>query len=134
MLDTNSDNLIVKCTEDCGNAPKKQMLKDFTVALAKNDIVSCLEWVREDIVWEIIGEQKINGIDEYEQKLIDMKERNVKELQIENIITHGNTCSVNGTLIFNDLQSIAFCDVYNFAGFGKNAKIKRITSYIIKIS
>lgn len=131
---TNQSELMVKCKEDCGNAPKKLLLKDLTIALAKHDIDFCLNCMRDDVVWDMIGKQQVEGIDEYEQALLQMKHRQVQELHIHHIITHGNTASVNGTFYLTDGGSIAFCDVYDFGGFGKKAKIKKITSYVIPIS
>lgn len=128
-----ASSLKVICAENCGNSPKKQLLKDFTIALAEKNTDFCIDWVRDDLTWEIIGEKQFQGKEEYEKALEEMKDRNVEELEIHHIITHGNTASANGTLHFSNGETIAFCDVYEFAGFGKDAKIKRITSYIISV-
>ncbi|MCU9595534.1 hypothetical protein OEV82_13905 [Caldibacillus thermolactis] len=127
-------DLTVECQEDCGNAPKKLLLKDFTIALAKKDIHFCINCIHDEIVWEIVGKKHIKGIKEYEQTLNQLKESSITHLLIHNIITHGNTASLNGTFILKNKDRIDFCDVYNFAGFGKKAKIKKITSYVIKTS
>lgn len=127
------DQLKVKCAESCGNSPKKELLKELTIAFAKNDNGFCLEWMKDDVIWDIIGERCIQGTDEFEDALVMKRDREAEELLIDNIITHGNTGSVNGTLIFADKSRTAFCDVYNFAGFGKNAKVKKICSYRIPL-
>lgn len=131
-MGTNFVNLIVECAEDCGNAPKKNVLKELNVAFAKHEIEFILDWVTDDVVWEIVGDQLIHGKDDVEKVLLEMKDYEVQRLSIHNIITHGNTASLNGTLLLSDQQKIDFCDVYNFRGFGKKAKIKSITSYVIK--
>lgn len=130
---TQSNHLIVECAENCGNSPKKELLKSLSIAFAKNEIDSCIDCMRDDVVWNIIGDQQIQGIDRFEEALHQRKYRKVEKLQIHNIITHGNSGSVNGALMLKGDQRIDFCDVYNFAGFGKNAKIKTITSYLIPI-
>jgi len=132
ILETNSHNIKVVCAEDCGNSPKKQLLKELTIAFANNDIDFCMECISDNIVWDMIGDKKIQGISEFEEALRVMDNSDIQELQIHNIITHGNVGSVNGTLILNNQQQIYFCDVYNFSGFGKKAKIKLITSYVIR--
>lgn len=131
-MNTNSKYIKVECAEDCGNSPKKQLLKELTIAFANNDIDFCMECMSDNIVWDMIGNKKIQGISEFEEALRVMDNGDIQELQIHNIITHGNVGSVNGTLILNNQQQIHFCDVYNFSGFGKKAKIKLITSYVVR--
>ncbi|MDA3129444.1 hypothetical protein ACFPTR_03700 [Aliibacillus thermotolerans] len=127
------ENIKIECEENCGNSPKKLLLKDVSIALVKNEIDFCMEWMKEEVVWDIIGDQLIQGKENVEKALNEMKDQEVQELRIHNIITHGNTGSVNGMLVRKDKENIAFCDVYNFAGFGKKAKIQKITSYVIHL-
>lgn len=127
-----SDNIKIECDENCGNSPKKQLLRDLTIAFAKNEIDFCLDWITDDIVWEIVGDRLIQGKGKYEEALNDLRTKKSQALHIYNIITHGNTGSVNGTLLLTNKQCFSFCDVYNFRGFGKHSKIKAITSYIIE--
>lgn len=134
MMDAQSKNLIVECAEDCGNSPKKKLLKDLAISFAKKDIPFCMDWLTDDVSWELIGEKRIQGKEKVENALCEMSERDVKQLQIHNIITHGNAASLNATFILKDNWRIDFCNVYNFRGFGKNAKIKAIDSYVIQTS
>lgn len=133
-MTTNSDKIKIYCEEDCGNAPKKELLKEFIIALAKNDLAFCSSWVHDEISWEIIGGKLIEGKESYENALNDIGAQTFQELRIHNIITHGNTASLNGTLVAKNGKRFEFCDVYNFAGFGKKAKIKKITSYVIVLN
>lgn len=132
-MNSHPESIKIECEENCGNSPKKILLKELSIASATNDIDFCMNWMRDDILWEIVGDKQIQGKDDFEHELNRMKDRKVQELRIHNIITHGNTASLNGTLILSDDKKIAFCNVYNFSGFGKNAKIKRITSYVIPL-
>lgn len=129
-----TENIQIECEENCGNSPKKQLLRDINIAFAKNDFDFCMSWIRDDIIWEMIGDQRLEGKEALRQEWDRMKERKVQQLIIHNIITHGNAASVNGTVKLQDDQTIAFCDVYQFAGFGKNAKIKTITSYVVPLT
>ena len=133
-MNNHSQNIKVECAENCGNSPKKMLLKDLSIAFAKNEISFCMDWMTDDVVWEIVGDKLIRGKDDFEKALHQMKNCKVQQFRIQNIITHGNTGSLNGTLILHDKHRVAFCDVYNFRGFGKNSKIKAITSYVIKTS
>lgn len=123
----------VICAEDCGNAPKKALLRDFHVAFAEYDESFILESVADDIQWRVIGDVEVQGKEELIRMLEQMQEEETAELIIDNIITHGNTASVNGSAKMANGEAYAFCDVYRFSGYGKNAKIKEMTSYVIAL-
>lgn len=127
-------DLKIICAEDCGNAPKKNLLKELSIAFAKNDIGFISEVMSDHVCWDIIGYKVIQGKNNVVETLEQMKDRKVTEIQIRNIITHGRTAAVNGTLKSADMKEIAFCDVYLFTGAGKKSKIKEITSYVIETS
>lgn len=119
------------CEEDCGNAPKKLLLKDFNVAIVKCDLDPIVNNITDDIHWSLIGLTSVQGKDEFIQTVQEMEREKPKELNIKNIITHGNTGAVNGSIVTQE-KTYAFCDVYKFSGF-KNPKIKEISSYIIRL-
>jgi hypothetical protein len=122
----------IACAEDCGNSPKKKLLKEWSIAAASHDIDFCAEWAADDVVWEIVGDRRIEGKDLFVQALRQWQGRIVEQLRIENIITHGNVGSVNGTIVLDDQRSFAFCNVNKFSS-GKQSKIKAITSYVIEL-
>lgn len=125
-------DLKIMSPEDCGNAPKKGLLKELSIAFAKNDIEIITEMSSEHIYWNIIGEKLVQGKAQFIETLND-RSHTVTELHIQNIITHGREGAINGTLILTDKKHVAFCDIYKFTNAGKNAKIKEITSYLIEI-
>ncbi|KKI92926.1 hypothetical protein WQ54_07045 [Bacillus sp. SA1-12] len=135
MKNTKSEHKDIKivCPEDCGNAPKKIVLKDFIIALAKKDVSFIFENLSDDVQWNKIGREKIQGKDQFADYLQHMKDRAVREVQISNIITHGRNGAVNGTILLEDNRRLEFCEVYMFTSAGKNSKIKEITSYVIEI-
>lgn len=53
-------------------------------------------------------------------------------LTLHTVITHGDTAAVDGVIMLENGESYAFCDVYRFRGASKTAKVKEITSYVIK--
>lgn len=133
-LNKMSDEVNVKviCDVNCNNAPKKALLKDLMIALVNDDVATFLDWLHDDITWEIVGDrifESKNVIEEEFQKINDL---NIEILNIHHIITHGNVASLNGFIQLADKKTIHFCNVYQFGGFGKKAKIKEITSYIIQ--
>ena len=135
MNHANSDmsDLRIICGEDCGNAPRKELLKAFNIAFARGDAGFILEHVAPDIVWHMVGDRTVRGMEQFAEALDEMKGSKATELHIHNIITHGNTAAADGILKFGQ-KSYAFCDVYKFSGAAKTAKIKEITSYVIGIS
>ena len=132
-MNTHSEDLKIVCPKDCGNAPKKILLRDLTIAFAKNDVSLFVENMKDDIVWDVVGKKLIENKEDFMKSFNKMTVREVSEVHIENIITHGKTCSINGIIKLKDETSIAFCDVYNFTSAGKNT-IKKITSYHILLA
>lgn len=127
----------VNCKEDCGNAPLKGMLRDFNIAFGKGDVESIAEKLTDDIVWEMVGEQKFEGKDRVVNELEKMKGYTAEEITLDHIITHGKTASCNGSYTFMEKEGkikYAFCDVYEFNKSGKNARIKKMISFGIKIN
>lgn len=119
--------------EDCGNAPKKILLRDFNIAFAKNDVKLLLQNINDNIRWNIVGDKLIEGKDQFAKAVESMKQPKTVELTIENILTHGNGGATDGVIKREDGSSYAFCDVYRFSSNAKDAKIKEITSYVIKL-
>lgn len=131
-MNERSSDLEVICADDCGNSPKKKLLRDLSIACAKHDLAYCLQWMVEDVEWEIVGKEQVIGKNNVEKAWHQMLTHQVQTLHIRNIITHGNTASLDGTWSFGEQHRVAFCHVYQFQGFGPKAKIKSMTSYIIE--
>jgi hypothetical protein len=126
-------DLKIVCPDDCGNAPKKAFLKEFSIAFAHNDIAFLNENITDDFHWSIIGQHQIQGKEKVIETLKQNQKNKVTELHISNIITHGYTGSVNGTLIVENKQNYGFCNVYNFSSSRNHSKIKEMTSYLIQL-
>jgi len=118
--------------EDCGNAPKKILIRDFNTAFAENKIDKILEYMSDDITWNMVGNKVIKGKKEAEEMLKTMGGEAAHELIINTIITHGDTAAADGVMKFPD-TAIAFCDIYTFTNHSDNAKIRELTSYGIEL-
>lgn len=118
---------------DCNNAPKKQYIKDFNIAFAHAELEKVSDMMSDDAVWVIIGKGEWSGKKDIKKMLSDMNVSEADELLLENILSHGKLCSANGYITY-DKDKIAFSDVYEFEGHGKNVKIKKMTSYPIEIT
>jgi len=120
----------VEVKEDCENAPRKEILRDFNIALAKGNVGEVLGWVSDDIAWNLVGNQQVTGKEDFEKALRGSNTK-VARLTIENIITHGKSAAVDGELELTNGFRISFCDVYGFTSAGRAAKIRSITAYVV---
>lgn len=120
--------LKVMVPSDCGNAPRKEFIRDFNISFAKNDTDAILKCMSEDIVWNMIGNKTLEGKDAVTEMLRTMEGEKARDLTIHTIITHGDTAAANGVMKF-ERTTIAFCDIYKFSGHENTAKIKELTSY-----
>lgn len=120
--------------EDCGNAPKILFLKDFIVAIVRNDSAFVARNTTDDIRWNLVGGQCIDGKQSVLKELQQSRSDKVAELTINTIVTHGYNGVVDGVLKFKGGKTIAFCDVYEFRASTNNAPIKEITTYAIALA
>lgn len=117
---------------NCGNSPKMEFLKQFNIAFAQGNVAILTESVTDEIVWNIMGDRKISGIKDFTDALEKMKSEKVKELILEQILSHGKEGAANGIIKMENGKTYAFSDFYVFKG-AKGEEIKAITSYIIEI-
>ncbi len=119
----------VVCAEDCGNAPKKLLLRDLALDYWGDEGRMFVDNLAEEAVWIVVGGPRHVGKEAIREQCANDRGGEPTELHIHNIITHGNTAAANATVTMQDGSRIEYCDVYRFAGFGKKAKIKEITTY-----
>ncbi|PIE47440.1 MAG: DNA-binding protein [Gammaproteobacteria bacterium] len=118
---------------DCGNSPKMEFLKKFNIAFATGDIEFMIDSVSDDIVWEIIGDRKIEGKEKFTQYLEEIKSIETDELVIDHILSHGKEeGAASGIMKTKGGKKYAFADFYTFSG-AKGATIKSFTSYVIEL-
>lgn len=117
---------------NCGNSPKMEFIKQFNIAFAKGDATFLTNNVTDDIIWNIIGDKKIVGIEAFTVELEKMQSLKTSELIINQILSHGKEGAANGVMIMENGNKYAFSDFYIFQG-AKGEKIKAITSYCIEI-
>lgn len=117
---------------NCGNSPKMEFLKQFNIAFAEGNVAFLTENVTDNIVWNIIGDQKIEGIKAFTVELEKMQAVRASELRIDQILSHGKEGAANGIMTMENGEQYAFSDFYVFQS-AKGEKIKTITSYCIKL-
>ena len=122
----------ITVSADCGNAPKKGFLKEINIAFAKGNLDFLTESVTDKIVWNIIGNKKIEGKENFTEVLEKMEKEKASELILDRILTHGKEGAVSGIIKMQNGKKYAFSDFYEFSG-AKGTKVKSITSYVIGI-
>lgn len=116
---------------DCGNAPKKEFIKDLNIAFASNDIAFLLDSVTNDIRWTLVGDSIVEGKDQFEEALIEMNQYTTTELVLESILTHGKEGAASGFIRLDGGSAYEFADFYEFSGT-RGAKVKSIKSFVIQ--
>lgn len=116
----------------CGNAPKKEFLKEINIAFAKGNLEILTHNVTDEIFWTMIGDRKIKGKEMFAGELEKMKTEKARELILDRIVTHGKEGAVSGIMKMQNGKVYAFSDFYDFSG-AKGGKVKSITSFLINI-
>ncbi|GAA4074256.1 hypothetical protein GCM10022410_19300 [Amphibacillus indicireducens] len=114
----------------CDNAPRKQIVIEFTVALVMrhNDVIK--KYADESIVWDQLQEnKKVESLSSFITAIQDENNNNIIVLEIYQVITHGKFASINGVISLANGTKINFCDVYTFSNAAKSGKVKEIKSY-----
>lgn len=115
----------------CYHSPKKELLTKLNIAFATGDVAMLAGAFDPNIIWEMIGDRTICGVETVTKYLESIAPLKATELIIHNIITHGKSACVHGMLVFKN-GTVAFADVYDFKSAG-SGKIVRMTSYPISI-
>ena len=115
----------------CGNAPRKEFLKDFNIAFATGKADFIVDHASNEIEWNIYGDKHISGKEAFITEINIMKAYTADELTIHSIITHGREAALNGEMKMGD-KIYAFCDVYRFTNTTSDL-IKQMDSYVIEI-
>lgn len=114
----------------CDNAPRKQIVIDFTVAIWQQQTEILQEYAGASMVWEQLKDDKtIEGIHAFIEFLEEAHTDLPASLEIYQVITHGKFASINGVITLTDGTTSAFCDVYTFTNAAKSGKVKEVKSY-----
>jgi hypothetical protein len=120
-------DVILNIPQDCDNAPKRRIIRDFVIALYKKDWRTINEKLEDKFTFKIIGNRTIETTDDL-IKYLD-SDINVIELTIDDILSHGKYGACNG-IVKSKRDVINFAYFFEFQSVGKNA-IKTISEYII---
>ncbi|MFH6982796.1 nuclear transport factor 2 family protein [Marinoscillum luteum] len=115
----------------CENAPKKELIKDLTVLFAAYDISQAMQYLEDDVIWTLVGDEPIVGKEPFAAALMEMAHNKATELTIHSIVTHGKEAAINGEMVMGDGNVFGFADFYEFTSV-KGSKVRSITSYVVQ--
>ncbi|MGB3633319.1 MAG: nuclear transport factor 2 family protein [Rubrobacteraceae bacterium] len=117
--------------EDCGNAPKKVLIKDWLVSLATGEIDAVTSQLTEDAQWDVAGSRAAEGMKGVSTIVAELGTLPVATLVIGNILSHGKRVAADGSLRLRDGREVRFAYFFTFSGHGRTAKISEISTYAI---
>ena len=124
------DKMEIIIPKGCDNAPRKQIVIDFTVAMLKRQNEIIKEYADESIIlYQLKDNKKIGGRCSLITTLKDEDHNIIDYLEIYQVITHGKFASINGVISLANDKKIDFCDVYMFSNAARSGKVKEIKSY-----
>lgn len=112
---------------DCDNAPKRRLIKDFIIALYKNEFETIANGIEDEFEFRIIGHKTISNKEELRKYLV--KNVEALELTLDEVLSHGKFGACNGTYKTKK-EEIFFAYFFEFKSAGKYT-IKIISEYKI---
>ncbi len=110
----------------------RKIINEFLGAFDKNDTEGILNYMTDDVQWNILDDQKISG----KQALRSFFEKNKNVVMVsatrDHFILEGDHASVGGEVLCRNTDSgqeydMYYCDVYEL----QNGKIKNMVTYTI---
>lgn len=115
------------------NSPRQAWLRDFNLAFIAGEIERTLEFVSDDIVWDLVGEGRIEGREGMRTWLRSMSGKRARRVELKQVITHGRAAAVNGSYEMESGKKFEFCDVYEFTSTRNDSPIRHYTSYVVRV-
>ena len=112
----------------------KQTVEKVNDGLAKNDPEVFLSNCRDDVKWNMVGDDTRTGVETIRTWMKSMGDMEPPKFTVDNLIGEGNVVVANGDMTMRNKEgkdeSYSYCDVYNF----QDGKIAELTSYVVKTS
>lgn len=131
---TSTENIQIIYAEDYENNFRTKLIKDFYIAFTTQNATLVLDYVENDVHWQITDKALILGKEQFIKEVNQLASLRIKKLHIKNIIVNGRTSAVNGVIHSEEHKNYSFCDIYHFSNANENAKIQRISTYMNNFS
>lgn len=114
---------------------RETFLNKFNRAFVENDLNYIFDSVTEDVYWEMIGDQVINGKEALIEAMNKVKEPRDMSLDLHSMIIDNDKAAVHGSMKMKDSNGVekaySFCDLYTFSSSREN-KIRELRAFIIE--
>lgn len=115
---------------------KEEFIRDFNEAFSKNDLEFILNNMSDDIVWDFVGEEIMEGKEAVKKFMEPMSKIETLEMKLLQVISREQSAAANGKMKIKEpsgeTKSFGFADFYEFDG-QKTPKITKMTSYVVSI-
>ncbi|MCT1576104.1 hypothetical protein M3E13_07420 [Oceanobacillus kimchii] len=121
------DESVLHFPRGCNKAPRKESLVQFYANILESRSSNLNQFVSPSITWKEIHNTFIEGAEIINVWLIE-RHKDIEEMYIESVITHGKEAAVKGTYTSNN-ELTYFCDIFEFKSAGRQAPIIEVTSF-----
>jgi hypothetical protein len=117
----------------CGNSPKNELIERLTVALAIGDEEVLMRSCTDDLRWRVVGGTALQGREQIATMLRTAADRPPRALSISQVLSHGRSGAVSGSIVTPSGITREFCHVFEFSG-AKGTQVRSTTTYIIDVA
>ena len=114
--------------------PREEFLRKFNSAFLTNDVNYIVNQLTDDVVWDMVGDQKLSGKAKVKEAMEAMGgSMKILEMHVEQCIVQGHQAAVYGKMKMlekGNEVAFGFCDIYIFSET-ENDKIKAMNSYVV---
>ena len=113
------------------SARNTAIVEEVNAAFAANDIEAFLAHCTKDIVWTMVGDRTISGVDAIRGWLSSTKGAESPAFTVDHVSGDGDTVTAYGDMTMKGQDGLpepyAYCDIYRFRG----DKIAELRSYVV---
>ena len=123
----------VSAPDNCGNSPRSLLAIEIAINLAANEYDKIEQFLAEDFVWSVPGDDKLiekSELEEHMNKRARSKSP-IEKLDILTSISHGKYAAVSSRAHMSNGAKSNSHDLYEFTSAGSSARLRKVTSYVI---
>jgi uncharacterized protein len=113
------------------SAQNKAIVEKVNAAFAANNTEGFLSHCARDVVWTMVGEGPVKGVDAIRDWMASMSSGEAPKFSVDHIVAEGDYVTCFGDMTMKDKDGskapYGYCDVYRF----RDGKIAELRSYVI---
>ncbi|WP_430591853.1 hypothetical protein [Humidisolicoccus flavus] len=115
---------------DCGNAPRRELVRELTTHLAAREASLVTAFLSDDVEWSVNGNTPMRGTDAVEAWISAGPA--LRELRFGAILSHGREASIDGVMVPTSGALLPFSVFFRFTSTAKTAPIAAVRSYFVE--